>query len=520
MPHHPESDLRFTFSLRTLLVVLILVGVAAGLLGRLYFRNAEMFFIILVGAATLGPFLAAVVTIVCLGIRRGGVASIPICAECRCDLRRMKSDRLTNCPKCNVNLTSSNAVQFVIREGSRRWGLVVWGGVLLVTPLLGVVLVFVAERPGSRGPGNLGVLTTRQLIQQRLPSQVDQPWVWKELKSRLDNGSLSQRQVDDAVKELISHMTSTSPGGWDSPLSWQRDFLQAAISSGKLSDPVLFDLCDAYFGPQPVIEPLPRVRETSQGLDIKVEYGTVWTSNSGLGVEMLWQVSRVLLDGEPVELRQHRRSGEDWSGSITGELEAGDHEVTVEVDAAYVDQAKLIGLSADTLPMNVWPKARKRWKHSVSAPLKVYATDDTIVPLTTDPEDDPVTNGGITIDRFVAQADHDGKKKIILRMEFTDVITVPLSCDVAVILGDQEIPLGCQWVAPHENGRSSGGRQLEKRIDTLDPGIEFGQIILTPNPRHIEQRPEVKEIWGKKIVLGGIAIERLDLEAGQGGEGP
>ncbi len=56
MPDYPESDVRFRFSLRALLVVLIFVGVAAGLLGRLYFRNVELFFALGWGSSRLVRF--------------------------------------------------------------------------------------------------------------------------------------------------------------------------------------------------------------------------------------------------------------------------------------------------------------------------------------------------------------------------------------------------------------------------------------------------------------------------------
>jgi hypothetical protein len=45
-------------------------------------------------------------------------------------------------------------------------------------------------------------------------------------------------------------------------------------------------------------------------------------------------------------------------------------------------------------------------------------------------------------------------------------------------------------------------------------------VILTPNPRHIEHRSEVSEIWGEKTILKNVPIERLDLETGQAAEGP
>ena len=43
-----------------------------------------------------------------------------------------------------------------------------------------------------------------------------------------------------------------------------------------------------------------RIREGKAGLALQVNYGTVWANNSGLGVTLLWQVDRVLVDGQPM----------------------------------------------------------------------------------------------------------------------------------------------------------------------------------------------------------------------------
>jgi len=170
----------------------------------------------------------------------------------------------------------------------RRWGLVMWGGMLLLMPLLGIGFFAIMTATVRPGPGGLGVLSTTQLIRTRLPTEVEQPWVWRELQPQ---------QVDSAVQAMIAHMTKTRPAGWNQPLTWQRDFVVAARQSGAISEPVLFALCDAYFGPAPVLQPVERIREGKAGLGLQVNYGTVWATDSGLGVTLLWQVDRVLMDG-------------------------------------------------------------------------------------------------------------------------------------------------------------------------------------------------------------------------------
>jgi len=182
-----------------------------------------------------------------------------------------------------------------------------------------------------------------------LPKQIDQPWVWNELTARLRAGSLTQQEADDAVKQLISHMTAKCPNGWDQPLRWQGEFVKSATQVGNISEPLLLALCDAFYGKKPVIPPLPRIREGKQGLSIQVRYGNTWSDESQLGLELLWQVDRVLLDGKPLDVQETSKSNYEWSCYHDGCLPAGGHEITIELECAYVDYRRLLGLSARDL---------------------------------------------------------------------------------------------------------------------------------------------------------------------------
>jgi hypothetical protein len=501
-----------------MLLAVIVMGAALGVLGRMFLRNPVLALSVFALISTAVPFLLAIGTIIWLGLR-GKPAWSARCGQCHCDLHWMSPHDAAYCPNCGADLTGPRAMRRA-RVPGRRWGLVVWAGVLLVTPIASTAILAVAQRRIGPSPGGLSVLSTQQLIQRQLPTQVNQPWVWNELERRLQVGSLAPQDVDAAIKKLTSHMTTTRPNGWDQPLSWQGDFVKAAVRAGKISEPVYLALCDAFYGSQPVIQPLPRVREGEPGFAVEVAYGNTWGHHSGLGAELVWEVRRVLLDRQPLDVRQNCKLGQRWSAYHDGSLKAGDHELTVEVECAYIDQDQLIGLNAADLPANRWPKARKRWKQSVSAPMKVYSASERIVPLNTDSRRDPNRSGGMKIERLVAQADQAGAKKIILRVAYTPELTIPLSCDVAVVLPGQTVQLGGQWVVQERNYQASGGSQLEARIDTLDASVKDAEIILTPNPKHIEHRPEVSEIWGGKIILQHVPIERLDLEAGQEGKEP
>ncbi len=319
------------------------------------------------------------------------------------------------------------------------------------------------------------------------------------------------------MKLLIANMTATRPEGWNQPLNWQARFLTAATRARMVSPPVLLDLCDAVYGPKPIIH-LPRWREGKDGPEITVVYGSSWdySNRDALSTALLWQVERVLLDGKPFKVREPHRFSESWRGSYPGSLTAGDHEVVVEVQCAYVDPDKLIGLTVDQLPVSRWPEARKRWKQSVSSPLRVHTADEPLVALVTDPARSPGPNGGVRIDRLVVQAgSDDGKKKIILKVEFPSRPgpSLPLSYDAAMVIEGQpnRVSLGPVWVVRSATASTSSLDQREAIIDGLDPSIRRVDIVLTPNPVHVEQFPEVSEIWGKTVTLGGVPLERLDL---------
>jgi len=514
MPTNSATPRPFQFSLRTFLIVTCATGVAAGLLGRLYLRAPQLSFMVVTLISTTVPFALAIGTILRIGLRRESAWSTPVCRKCRRDLSPMDPTHLADCPACGADLTASEALLFPGPK-SRRWGLIVWGALLLAMPILGIGTVILASifmGPSTTGPGGLRSLSTQQLVQQRLPKQIDEPWVWRELDVRLKAGSLSQQDVDAAIQKLTSHMTTTRPQGWDSPLHWQDDFIKSAGQADLISEPVLFALCDAFFGPKAVIQPPARLRAGKAGFSIEIEHGSWWGGPSGLGLQLVWQVNRVLLDDKPLDVRVNHKGGGNWSGYHDGSLDAGDHRLTVEVESAYIDEGKLIGLNPDNLSKGLWPKARKRWTQTVSAPFKVFSPDEPLVSLVTDPGRHPGGNGGIAISRLAIQRDADGGKLIVLKTGFIDGIPISLSYDVSVAFDEQTVKMGKMWAVQDGNHRTSSGGQMQKHVDSLDSAIRSADIILTPNPRHIEHRPEISEIWGQKIILPNVPIERLDLE--------
>jgi len=135
-----------------------------------------------------------------------------------------------------------------------------------------------------------------------------------------------------------------------------------------------------------------------------------------------------------------------------------------------------------------------------------------VVALVTDSSRDPGPSGGVRVIEFFAQAEPNGRKKLVLKIAFSETLATPLSYDVSAKLGGQTVKLGQTWIRRSANAVASGGSELQALVDRLDDKVKSADIILTPNPAHVEERPEVNEIWGKPTTLHDVELDRLDLE--------
>ncbi len=107
------------------------------------------------------------------------------------------------------------------------------------------------------------------------------------------------------------------------------------------------------------------------------------------------------------------------------------------------------------------------------------------------------------------------KKNVTLDYEFNDKLPMSVSFDIDLKMGEQTHRYGLIAV---EKSTSSGKRTKTSggmTINELDAKIDRVDVILTPNPKHIEKWSTVHEIWGQPITIKDVPLTRLDVPSAQ-----
>jgi hypothetical protein len=310
------------FSLKFMLIAVCVIGAYAGIMSRLFYESPEQFFTAFIISYTVGPFLLAIGTIIWLAIRQNPLV------------------------------------------GSRR-NLLIWGIVLLFVPMLGFVVTNTVLP--MRDP--LHYLTNYRLIHNRLVGHENEPWAWNELTNRINKQALSKAEVEECMGDLIAYMKLAKPGGWNEPMPWQSPFLRAESQANLISEEVLYELCDAYYGSKPSLKIINADRK---GFHLEVENGGHWSmGHSGVDIDLIWYVNRALIDGVPVNISDgHGIFDWMWQADLPVKLEPGEHEVVAEVECGYIDHKNRNGLLSRFSP-DKWPATLKRWTTSASAKFTV-----------------------------------------------------------------------------------------------------------------------------------------------------
>jgi len=449
------------------------------------------------------------------GIRGRLELSEPVCAKCRYDLRaHILSQVLTEmpaaCPECGSDLRKPRSVRFGQFRKSPR--MIRWGACVLAIPLMFVAATFTQEMMGIRWsdwePDNW--------IIARLDRTADTPGDWNKLEQRFRRGALSQSEIEAAIDKLINHVLTRK--NRNAPLTWADQFLQPVEASGAVSPEQIGRLCEAFYGEDPTIKLPARIRAGST-LSFFIWMTQHWNLPGKRSVAALRQVR--LNNGDILLARSNEDNDRsrppnpaflstDRSTTITGTISdpigPGRYEITFVIDFGVFKEP--VSFRADRGKpgqKSQWPVAVHTWTTEVTVPLIVLDKNETIISLVTDPALKPATP---TVSQFrLLPANGKSQLSLDLPAISTESVPVPLSFDVIVRIDGNEHTLGriISQSGPFESNLQSNP------FNTPPADIHSADIILRPNPRHVESDPEINRIWGEEIILKDVHLQRFDI---------
>ena len=369
----------------------------------------------------------------------------------------------------------------------------------------------------AENPQQLRGLPTEQVIQAGL-DKPQIPWAWIELQNRAQKGMVNTNETE----KLMAGLTTWSghyPYGYGEPLNTLGNLLETLNEQHRISETSALAFLKALRG-KPACQPLPRIREGQQTVNLTCELKEPWDDEL-LGIKMLNYIQAVQMDGRSIGFKSlYGRNWDEQRDSVELDLPTlapGRHTIQCDVVTAFVPVADMAGLDRKAPPAD-WPRAKLRWTRSCQTTLTVYPEDATPVSLSKDPALNPVLNGAISVKQIIIRRT-GSDLNAVLDFNATPGPTLPIGVGVTLRIAGQSISCGSltAWAYTNESGtiwRTGGNDVLTAKLDSLDPTVRDADIVLTPDPKLLEDAPPgVDQIWGKEIVIPKVAIKREDTES-------
>ncbi len=458
----------------------------------------------------LVPMVGAGVMLFVLGFKGLVAWSAPYCVSCRYDLRARVPEETPACPECGADLTRDGAVGFVQR-GARK-GMVFGGLAMALIPL--VVIVVFAAVATTHQPGPVTVTYVRYQTQPVVrvfdPSAFEDPAFWNDLHTEVLTGGLTNTQADGVLAEMSKHMAGKRPYGWGRPLTEQSAFLASARQANLLGDGALVGLADAYFGASTML-PSPRIREGLVTGEVRVNLGAAVEPAhlSDLPIVRLCAIKSVRIGGRlvPFWVKDVDKTGPLLTLEL-GELTAGRHAVEVEAELGFVRSGEVDAASLPLTDPAEWPATLQTRKVTLTNTMTVVGHDEPFVRLATGNLVDPGVYG-LRVRRLSVHPEN-GRKLLGVEFELQPGYRGPVSFDVAIELGGEQHDLGPLYVYPDGPDTRASALTYGMTLDALDAGITTADVVLTPNPAHVDGFEGVTRVWGEVVRYEFLPLSRDD----------
>jgi hypothetical protein len=351
-------------------------------------------------------------------------------------------------------------------------------------------------------PHELKRASTAQVIDAGIEKPIS-PWAWQELERR----RITADDADQILERLTAWLRREHPQGISQPLSWLDEFLKQLDASGFLTQERKIAFLEALHGDMRG-DHVIRLRAGTNSLTLQVEWKPHWHHDL-FGMTLMNEVQSLTLDGKSLSADFPANWGSQslYQSFPLPSLPPGKHVVQLSVLSAVVASSDLVGLKGDARSPD-WPPAGKRWTRTLAMEVTVFPDDAEIIVAMRDPSLDPSTHG-LSIEPILIRGSGNSQSAT-LQFEFGKSLAVPIGFDVSMRLAGESIACGSLWAVKSGNGRTSGGNILSAALPPIGADVKDADVVLTPNPRPIELRPEVDRFWGDEIVFRNVSIRRLE----------
>ncbi len=448
----------------------------------------------------------------------------PRCAKCNYDLRGFTGSVPQRCSECGADLTAPRSIAWGTFQPKNRRVMIVAALVvmapailipLLLTHVGGTMRATTAMFPGS--PAFLA--RPNAVVIASLSTSANQPWDWQELERRLDAGKLSSAEVSAAIDKLIAFLNTQST---PQPLYWCDSFLKKADAAGYINSSQYQRFAQAFY--KRCTASLAGSIRAGKTVAISVNGGSPWPLP---GVQYVYALRDVSTNGKGLALEHQGYRGQSRAGiqseldylsavspqQITGkmklDLPPGNYVLNVTVDVAVLHDKTAPQLGGN-FPGQAggWPLGRASWTDVLTVPIKVVPADQSPIDLITDPTLDPLKLGEIHVKSILVTRSGSGRH-VAVNLGI-DVGRMPCSFDAFLRIGGpagKEYPMGqavgyFESIADVEHGCD---------LDSLDASVQTADVLLRPNPKHIEGTPGVSRVWDSSVEVLNVPMQRFDL---------
>gem|GEM_PF-5366391 len=388
---------------------------------------------------------------------------------------------------------------------------------------IGFFMTFLRPFVGPGKQNRIRWLPTAYLVGQRLDANIADSPVWKELEQRVLSNRVAKGELEPAFAKLFASWKTHAFSSTDSiprtsyPVS-RSDFLHKVAQRELISNGLLKQIADLRFG-QPEVRSV-RLREGDAQVDLnivtyerrllRVHYFSPWI--------LVWDVTDARLGDKSLAITYE----DAWSpGRVSFDATPGNHELVLNLTCGYVSRDAIPNSALDPgspfafgggrAEHRRWPKTKRTWDVRLRVPIEVYGSDEKVISLVTDEKLNPTSK--LRFDRLVPlrvlrRKDNAAYWTLLAKMTLDDASELPIamSYDIFLLHGDERIPAG-NYFAYKTKGDVITGAERSHLLQTLDnEKLKRGTLEFVPNPHHLERYPEVKEIWGRKLIMKDVEL--------------